>query len=163
MRYLHKHRNTQREERQRGFALVTALVAIMIIMAFGVLALLMSGRDILVSSRTVSEKRALSAAETGIHQLMSNFDPSNLGASTATNVQADPSNANSTYSISAPTRPSTGPEFVPLIGYAIGGGQQWGQTRYVTTVTGQDTATGSTVQIDIGVGYGPIEISTMSR
>jgi Tfp pilus assembly protein PilX len=163
MRYLHKHRDTKKEERQRGFALVAALIAIMIIMAFGVLALLMSGRDILVSSRTVSEKRAFTAAETGIHQLMSNFDPNSLSSSTATNVQADPSNASSTYSVSEPRRPSSGPEFLPLAGYAIGGGQQWGQTRYVTGVTGQDTSTGSTVQIDIGLGYGPIEVSTMSR
>ncbi len=153
----------RKESANKGFALLAALLATMLIMALGALALMLSGRDILISNRIAIEKRTISAAETGVHQLMSGFDPSNLAAASVSNAQADPANANYTYSISTPSRPTTGPEMVPLSGYSIGGGQSWGQTRYVTTVTGQDSATGNSVQIDIGMGYGPVEFSTMSR
>jgi len=50
-----------------------------------------------------------------------------------------------------------------MAGYSIGGGQSWGQRRYVVTVQGRNTAYGTQANISTGVGYGPIEISTMSR
>ncbi|MFB3925268.1 MAG: hypothetical protein ACE14T_04375 [Syntrophales bacterium] len=146
-----------------GFALVAALLATLIIMAVGILALFLTTRDIRVSYRVVAEKKTMAAAETGIHQLMSSFDPENLAASARTNIQADPSDASFRYSISTPTRPSGGPEIVPLAGYSIGGGQQWGQTRFTAEVTGENTLTGTKVPISIGLGYGPIEFTTMSR
>ena len=147
----------------KGFALVAALLATLIIMAVGILALFLTTRDIRVSYRMVAEKKTMAAAETGIHQLMTSFDPENLAASARTNIQADPSDASFRYSISTPTRPSGGPEIVPLAGYSMGGGQQWGQTRFTAEVTGENTLTGSKVQISIGLGYGPIEFTTMSR
>jgi hypothetical protein len=60
-------------------------------------------------------------------------------------------------------RPAAGPDMLPLAGYAIGGGQQWGQRRYTGRVTGRNTTYDSSVQIDVGMGFGPIEITTMSR
>jgi hypothetical protein len=50
-------------------------------------------------------------------------------------------------------------------GYSIGGGQQWGQRLYLGSVTGRNTnyTPPTQVTIDVGLGYGPIEISTMSR
>ncbi len=146
----------------RGFALVAALLATMIIMALGVLALLMSSRDILISGRVVSEKKAYSAAEAGVHQLISNFNPEDLSAS-ETSASVDASDLNCVYSVGKPQRPTSGPDFVPLAGYSIGGGQQWGQTTYVAAVTGEEKASGSTAQIAVGLGYGPIEFTTMSR
>lgn len=157
-------RNKLKNGKDDGFALVAALLATMIIMALGVLALLISGRDILISGRVVSEKKAFTTAESGIHQLISNFNPENLSASaTSTAVVPDSNNPSCTYTISTPERPTTGPDFVPLAGYSIGGGQQWGQTMYTAEVTAQDTATGSTARIAVGLGYGPIEFTTMSR
>jgi hypothetical protein len=50
-----------------------------------------------------------------------------------------------------------------MAGYSIGGGQMWGQERFDTTVTGTNTAYNATVRIDIGLGFGPIEITTMYR
>jgi hypothetical protein len=106
------------------------------------------------------------AAETGIHRMMQNFDPQNLAASAATQVPIDPDpthDQSSVYSIGTPANPTSGPTFLPLAGYSIGGGQSWGQRRYVVTVTGQNTTYNTRVDIATGVGYGPIEISTMSR
>jgi 1,4-dihydroxy-2-naphthoyl-CoA synthase len=52
---------------------------------------------------------------------------------------------------------------LPLAGYSIGGGQTWGQTRYDVTVTGENTSYNSRAQVSVGLGYGPIEMSTISR
>jgi Tfp pilus assembly protein PilX len=149
---------------RKGFALVTAILAVLILMALGFLVISVSTDDLKISSRVVGEKKALSAAETGIHRLTQNFDPGAMAASQVTNVQVDAgADPASLYSIGSVGRPASGPEMLPLRGYSIGGGQQWGQRRYVGSVTGANTRYGSSVQIDVGVGYGPIEISTMSR
>ncbi|HOG17836.1 MAG: hypothetical protein A4E73_03710 [Syntrophaceae bacterium PtaU1.Bin231] len=149
---------------EKGFALVTAILAIMILMALGIMAVTMTTGDLKISTRVVGEKKAMSAAETGIHRLMQNFDPANMAGAEVTNVQVDSAtDPASRYTISSVGRPATGPEMLPLSGYSIGGGQQWGQRRYVATVTGVNTNYNSSVQIDTGMGYGPIEISTMLR
>ena len=119
----------------------------------------------------------MSAAESGIHNLMQNFDPQNVGASAITAstpnaiqisgiwyLRVDAANDPGTvFAIATPTAPTQGPSFLPMSGYAIGGGQSWGRVRYDTTVTGQNTRYGTTAQIGVEVGYGPVEISTMSR
>ncbi len=149
---------------QRGFALITAILAIMILMALGYLVINVSTGDLKISSRVVGEKKALSAAETGIHRMMQNFNPGNPPAVHVTGVQVDSAaDPTSQYTISNVGRPIAGPEMLPMAGYSIGGGQQWGQRRYVGSVTGRNTTYNSSVQIDTGIGYGPIEISTMSR
>jgi hypothetical protein len=95
---------------------------------------------------------------------MQNFDPANMAAAQVTDAQvnaaADPT---SRYTISNVGRPASGPDALPLKGYSIGGGQQWGQRRYVGSVKGVNTNYDSSVTIDLGMGYGPIEITTMSR
>lgn len=147
----------------KGFALITAILAVMILMALGFLAISVTTGDLKITSRVVGEKKALSAAETGIHRLMQNFDPASMGGAEIT-AQVDAStDAASRYTISNVGRPATGPDMLPLAGYAVGGGQQWGQRRYVGSVTGVNTNYNSSVTIDVGMGYGPIEISTMSR
>jgi len=135
-----------------------------ILFALAMLIIQLSTGDLKVSSRNVGDKKALSAAEAGIHRLIQNFDPANITAAQATSVQvnaaADPA---SRYSISNVGRPAAGPDALPLRGYSIGGGQQWGQRRYVGSVTGVNTNYNSSATIDVGMGYGPIEITTMSR
>ncbi len=149
---------------QRGFALITAILAIMILMALGYLVINVSTGDLKISSRVVGEKKALAAAETGIHRMMQNFDPGNTTAAQVTGAQVDAAaDPRSKYTISNVGRPSGGPEMLPLAGYSVGGGQQWGQRRYVGRVTGINETYNSSVQIDTGIGFGPIEISTMSR
>lgn len=149
---------------QQGFILLTAIMACVILLALTMLIINLSTNDLRVSSQSVGQKKALTAAETGIHRLSQNFDPQNLTLSAATNVQVDPSNdPNSVYTISAPVMPTSGPVFLPLTGYAIGGGQQWGQRRYDVQVTGRNTAYNTEITIATGIGYGPVEISTMMR
>jgi Tfp pilus assembly protein PilX len=148
----------------KGFALVTAILAIMILMALGFLALSVTTGDLKITARVVGEKKAMIAAETGIHRLMQNFDPANMAAAQVANVQVNAAaDAASRYTISGVGRPASGPDALPLKGYSIGGGQQWGQRRYVGNVTGANTNYNSSVTVDVGMGYGPIEITTMSR
>jgi Tfp pilus assembly protein PilX len=147
-----------------GFALIAAILACMVLLALGMLVIHLSTQDLRVSARLVGDKKALSAAEYGIHTMTQGFDPANLNASAVANVQVDAANDPATkYTIGTPALPITGPEMIPLVGYSIGGGQSWGQRRYDVSVTGMNTAYGTQVGVGVGLGYGPIEISTMSR
>lgn len=149
---------------EKGMALITAILACIILFALAMLVIHVSTGDLRISSKSVGDKKAMSAAETGIHRMMQSFDPSNLGGSAVTNQQVDSTNdPNSVYSISTPTTPTSGPTYLPMAGYSIGGGQSWGQRRYEVIITGRNTAFNTQVQIGSGVGYGPVEISTMSR
>jgi hypothetical protein len=95
---------------------------------------------------------------------MQNFDPANLAASAVSNVQVDPGNdPDSRYTIGTPASPTTGPQVVPLVGYSIAGGQQWGQERFIVQVTGTNTRFNSVVPVKISAGYGPIEFTTAYR
>lgn len=151
-------------QKENGFALIAALLTIWVLTAVGILVFTVSTQDIRISGRLVGEKKAFTAAEAGIHRLTQTLDPANLSGSSVSNVQVDSSNdPDSRYTIGTPTRPTSGPSTVPLPGYAIGGGQQWGQERFIARVTGTNTRYNSMVQIDVGVGYGPVEISTLYR
>ena len=144
-----------------GFALVAALLACLILMGLAILVISLSTQDLRVSAKLVGDKKAMAAAEAGIHMITQKFEPTNLAAvQTNEGYVLDP---HAIYSISAARRPTAGPASIPLAGFSIGGGQQWGQSRYVVDVTGRDTEYDTTVQIGVGIGYGPIEISTMSR
>lgn len=165
-RFIKKYfqRNVDDEWSERGFVFVLAILGIAVLLALGTLALTMSGRDVTICSRVVGEKKALSACESGIHSMMLNFNPGNLTGSEVTDVQVDPAtNPASRYTIGLPDRPGGGPGVVPIAGYSIGGGQMWGQTMYQVKVTGTNTAYKSQVQTGLGLGYGPIEITTISR
>jgi Tfp pilus assembly protein PilX len=157
--------NMKRSTEEKGFALVAALLANLILLAVGIVAINLSSQDIRVSMKTVADKKAVNAAEAGIHWLTVNFDPANLAAVAVTNQQVDAStDPNTKYTIALPTEPTTGPAQIPLPGFSIGGSQTWGQARYdVKGVTGTNTAYNTTVTIDVGLGHGPVEMGTMSR
>ena len=149
---------------RKGFAMVAALLSIMILTAVGMLVFTVTTQDIRISGRVVGEEKAFSAAEAGIHRFVLNFDPSNLSASAVSNIQVDPANdPDSRYTLGVPTRPTSGPAAVPLPGYAIGGGQQWGQERFNVGVTGTNTKYNSLARLSIGAGFGPVEITTAYR
>jgi Tfp pilus assembly protein PilX len=149
---------------EKGFILVLAIMACVILFALAMLVINLSTSDLRVSSKNVGQKKALIAAETGIHRLIQNFNPQNLASSTATSVQVDSTNdPASVYTIFTPATPTEGPVFLPMIGYAIGGGQSWGQRRYVVGVEGRNTTYVTKVTIQTGVGYGPVEITTMYK
>ena len=149
---------------QGGFALVAALLACMVLLALGMLVIQLSTQDLRVSAKVLGDKKALSAAETGIHTMVQNFNPENLAASAAASVQVDAANDPGTrYTVGTPAPPAAGSGVIPFTGYNIAGGQVWGQKLYDVTVTGENTAYGTHVDIGVGMGYGPIDITTMSR
>ena len=158
---LSKIRDIINSKSQNGFSLVIALFAILILMALGFLAISIPTSDLQITTRIVGEKKALIAAEAGINMLSHSFTPDTLSAISGQVV--DSSDPASIYSISNATRPTSGADTLPLKGYAIGGGQQWGQMLFNVRVTGKNTNYGSQVQIDVGMGYGPVEITTMFR
>lgn len=148
---------------EKGFILVVAVMACAILFALTMLIINLSTSDLRVSSKLVGEKKALSAAEAGLHRLMQNFDPQNPTASETSNfVVIDSTNdPSSVYKIIQSAVPNAGPIFMPMTGYSIGGGQSWGQKRFTVEVEGRNTAYDTKVNIQSAVGYGPVEISTM--
>jgi hypothetical protein len=149
---------------ERGFALIAALLAIMILTALGVLVFTVSTQDVRISSRMVGEKKAFLSTEAGAHQLTAGFDPTNLTDSSKYNkdFQVDAGqDPGSRYRIAAPTIPglNQGPAAVSIPGY----GSQFGSTRFLSSVTGSNVNYGSTMQVGIGVGFGPVEITTIYR
>ncbi len=153
-----------RIRREKGFALIAALLTAWVLAALGILVFTVSTQDVRISSRFLGEKKAFSAAESGVSSLAQSFNPANLGDAAVTNrVVNTATDQDSRYSISAPTTPTTGPSVLPTAGYGIGGGETWGQTRYTTTVTGENPRYASRVDINVGIGYGPVEITTNYR
>jgi hypothetical protein len=60
---------------EKGFALLAAIIASLILMAVGVLVINMSTGDLRASSVTVGDKKVLAATESGIHRLIQDFNP----------------------------------------------------------------------------------------
>lgn len=136
-----------------GFSLVAVIMGILILIALGFLALSVTTTDLQITNRIIGEKKAMIAAEAGIHVLTKSFSPDNI---TEISGSVDPTNdPASIYHISEAVRPTGAnvPVYMPLKGYSIAGGQEWGQKLYETTVTGENTNYGSSVQIDVGFGY----------
>jgi len=151
-----------------GFALIAALLTIWILTAVGMLIFTLTTQDVRISSRMVGEKKAFFATEAGVHRLVQGFNPLQLSDPDKygiyRRVDLDPEgDRDSWYKIDPPGVPIRGPGAVPLSGYTVGGGQQWGATRYVAPVTGKNDRYRSRVQVDTGVGFGPVEITTAYR
>ena len=149
---------------EAGFALIAAMMAILILTGVGILVFMISTQDIRISGRLVGEKKAVSAAEAGAHSLSTTFNPFNLASNAVANVPVDSTNdPSSQYSIGTPARPASGTALLPMTGYSQSGGQQWGQARYNAPITGSNTTYRSNVQVNLGIGYGPVEMTTTYR
>jgi hypothetical protein len=147
-----------------GFALIAALLSIWILTAMGLLVFTVTTQDVRISSRMVGEKKAFYATEAGVHRLVEWFNPLNLNDTKYNSPwDVDSTYPGSQFQIAKPAPPTKGPAAIPLAGYSSGGGQQWGSTRFVSVVTGKNTKYQSTVQVDAGVGFGPVEITTAYR
>jgi hypothetical protein len=152
------------EKFQGGFILISALMALCILIALGTLVFIVTTQDIRISSRGLGEKKAFAAAETGAHVLIRDFDPANKDASKVTDVPVDAANdAESRYSISPPAGgwiPTQPPYAIPIPGFSMGGGEAWGRTRTLAISSGTNSRYQSNVQIEVGVGYGPVKLTT---
>jgi len=149
-----------------GFVLIAALLTIWILTAVGMLVFTVTTQDVRISSRMVGEKKAFFATEAGVHRLAQGFDPILLADPEKYGKYFrvdDEGDLDSWYQIETPDVPRWGPGMIPLDAYSVGGGQQWGATRYVAIVTGKNDRYRSVVQLDTGVGFGPVEITTAYR
>lgn len=149
---------------QGGFAVIVALLALLILMAVGVLVFTVTTQDIRVNTRVAGEKKAFSAAESGIHRLIicSNANSGNLTPCNSAGTVVDNTvDANSNFTITESSIVGL-PAAIPMTGYEIGGkdSKMWGQTVTNKTVTGNNSRYNSSVTVDVGIGYGPVEIST---
>jgi len=149
---------------EEGFVLVAALLTLLILMAIATLIYTVTTKDARISIRRVGEQKAFAAAEAGIHALIAslNANAGNATSSAATNVVVDSGDPNSVYTIMTAAPPSGVPAARPLAGYEIGGSnnKNWGQSITNMAVEGKNTQYNTTVTVDVGVGFGPIEIST---
>ena len=140
--------NRKRPSSEQGFALVTALMACAILFALAMLVLTLSTGDLKVSARNVGDKKASIAAEAGIQQVLTIFDPENLPS--ATTVPVDAVRApGSVYSFSTPVHLPNDSGPCP-VGYDC---SIWAQKRYRATITGQNTRYNTKVEVDVGIGY----------
>jgi hypothetical protein len=144
---------------EKGFALVAAIMACLILLALGMLVITLSTQDLRVSAKIVGDKRSLAAAEEGINLLCRDFDPQTPVNAPVTTTRTD---GVSNYTINYPaTVPTTGPLGIRLPGYEIGGGRIYGNRRYNVSVTGRSTEYTTQVTIGVGLGYGPVDITTL--
>ena len=147
---------------ESGFALIAALLSIWILSAVGVLVFTVTTQDLRISSRMVGEKKAFLATEAGVHQLTAGFDPLNLNDTTRydlffpVDTGMDPATS---YRVGTPAIPTRGPASISMPGFS----QSWGSNRFVSTVEGRNTNYQSSVQVEVGVGFGPVEITTAYR
>jgi len=145
----------------QGFVLIFAIMAILILTAIGFFALTMISGDLMISSRLTGERKALSAAEAGVHAIYaSSLSPTDLVNTYSSSTPSscfqvdstnDPSicytvqNAKNTY-VQAP----------------VGGGGQGTNYKafiYNTDITGKDSNYGSSATISIGISPPPAMVA----
>jgi hypothetical protein len=146
-----------------GFALVAAVLANLILLSVGIIAINLSTQDLRISMKVVGDKKAMSATEAATHWLMVNFDPANPGAVAKTNrlltELADGLEPRSRVTIAEPAPSTAGPLQVSLAGHDMSA-TQWVLLRYDTTVTGRNEDYQTSVTLNVGLGYGPVDSSS---
>ena len=149
-----------------GFAFITALLALLIMVSLSILIFDLTGRDVRVSLKSTGEKVCSSAAESGIQNLLLQSDTSSGNISSYVIANA-PVGATSFYSITNQTAANAVgtkmPASLPLAGYEIGGTggtHDWSNKVINKSVSGSDNRYLSEIDLDIGIGYGPIDMST---
>jgi len=138
-----KNRNSE-----GGFALIAAIMAVLIIVAVGFFALTVTTQDIRISSRLLGERKAFSAAEACVHELCRQLNPYNLLP--VYNMSIDPINdPNTEFMSSLPERDEDIPQ-IALPGYDMA--KAYVGALYRTTCTGRDTSPGRKSETSISVG-----------
>ncbi len=138
-----------------GFVLIAALMAVMIMMAVGFFSLTVTSQDIRISARLVGDRKAFSAAESGLHWLTVSFSP---GMPAVSNEQVDPTNDPTVrYSTTVPAINQIMPT-VPKTRSS-----EYNQLVYNSRVTGRDTSFDSNVVLEIGLGHGNVPRDTGYR
>ena len=153
---------------EKGFALLAAIIASLILLAVGMLVINMSVGDLLTTKMTVGNKKALAATESGIHQLIRDFNSDTPTWTAANNYTTDcatnPTNPtyiwrsipggtdpNTRFAICAPLESSK-----PCPDVTGSDMKDWTYHCYDVSMVGENTNYGSRTQIGIGVKYGPV-------
>jgi hypothetical protein len=165
-----KKNRPKRIDKEAGFAFIAALLATLVITSLGVLIFTLTTRDIRVSVKSAGEKMAASAAESCIQQIILQADNSfgiieSYVVPSSTSI--DPSNPNNTgfYTLSNNTQTwvQKVPTSRPIAGYEMGGTgatHDWSDKIFNKTCVGTDSRYMSRFDLDVAVGYGPIDMST---
>ncbi len=146
--------------KESGFALIAAILANLVLLAVGIIALNLATEDLRISTRVVGEKKAMSAAEAATHWLLLHFDPADPGAVVKANRPLTELAAGleprGRVSITQPAPPAVGPPQVSgPAGYEMAS-TPWVLLRYDATITGRNDAYRTSVTVDVGLGYGPV-------
>jgi Tfp pilus assembly protein PilX len=149
---MHSHTEKQMtgNHSEGGFVLIVALLGIMILLAVGYFALMVSTSDLRIVSRLVGEQKALSAAEAGVHACLSNYS----SAPTANNVSNRAvDSVNDPYAFYDVTDSTeiAGLSQACSGAFSIEGGVSWHCKNFRSLVTGRNTWYGSTTSIQVGV------------
>ena len=150
---------------EKGFALMAAIIACLILLAVGMLVINLTVGDLKSSSVAVGNKKSLAATESGIHRVIQDFNPPVALAYATADCVANPNwqqistgdsagiDDNTRYAVCTPTESTLPPVSVP--GSAI---DEWGMMRYNGGVVGQNTSYHSLTKVNIGIGYGPVSM-----
>jgi Tfp pilus assembly protein PilX len=149
-----------RIRKEGGFALIAAVMANLILLSVGIIAINLSTQDLRISMKVVGDKKAMSAAEAATHWIMVNFDPAHPGTVAKTNrlltELAAGLEPRSRVTITEPAASAVGPLQVSLAGHDMSA-TQWVLLRYDTTVTGRNEDYQTSVTLNVGLGYGPVD------
>jgi hypothetical protein len=154
---------------EKGFVLLVAIIACLILLALGILVINMSTGDLFTTADVVGNKKALAAAESGISKIIRDNDPNRWATD---NDYTDCSgifsydwleidggtDANTQYAVCIPRVSGLPP--MHAAGYNIGGGGSsvigYAYVRYNTSILGRNTSYNSRSELDIGLGFGPV-------
>lgn len=157
-------KNTTRINNEDGFAMILALLTLLILTSLCVLVFTMTSKDLLTSVRASGEKICRSASEAGVEKLIltANTQLGNITTFTASNVMID---NYSSYSIVNGTGnvATKMPGALPLAGFEMGGTgatQNWSQKVFNKTIAGKDSRFNGEMDVDVAIGYGPVDMST---
>ena len=151
---------------EKGFILLVAIIACVILMALGILIFWSSNEDLRTSVVSLGEKRALAAVESGYHKAIQQFDPlmPNYGISGIVNTW---NTVDTTYDAKSEFKWSTvqGSPFaaLPPPGYSMESSAGFGMARYDVTISGRNTEAKTEQQVGVGVAYGPVDLSLVYK
>jgi hypothetical protein len=151
---------------EKGFALLAAILASLIILAVGLLVINMSTGDLISSTVNVGHKKALAATESGIFRLMQSTPDTWITEATFT-ADCSPANPayiwntipggidnNTQYAVCMPTQSSQAPVSIP--GYNL---SDWAMFRFDASVAGKSNSYNSFSRVDVGIGFGPVPMN----
>jgi hypothetical protein len=135
---------------EKGFVLIIALMATLILVAVGFFALTVTSQDVKVVRRVIGERRALSAAEAGVHLVLVQLNPMTPATYSG---QIDPVNdPGIRYTTTVPQRNANMPT-ISMPGFDLS--KAYVGAVFDTVVTGQDDTYGTAARIAIGSAYAP--------